>query len=292
MTPTYAGLQPATGVGSGIVWDGTGHVVTNAHVVDQAGIVQVRLADGRHFPAEVIGLDPVYDVAVLLLPSEARPFLQPARIGDSDAVRPGQLVVALGSPLGLEKTVTFGVISAKDRSLLSPSGHPLDGLLQTDAAINPGNSGGPLATLSGEVIGLNTAILATGQGLGFAIPSNLVRRVVEQLVSGGRAAHPWLGVVGEPEVIDPVWVSVFELPTDRGVLVTQVVEGSPAWQAGLQPGDLIVAVEGKPVEQAGELRRELAGRRVGETLSLTLIRDGRAMERQVRLAELPRALAS
>ncbi|MBE3576113.1 MAG: trypsin-like peptidase domain-containing protein [Limnochordales bacterium] len=291
---TPAGIHRGEAFGSGVVWDARGHIVTNAHVVNGAQEVRVTLADGRSYIAEIVGMDTAYDLAVLRIRAGQgdRVSLYPARLGDSDRVRPGKVVIALGSPLGLEKTVTMGVISARDRSLISPSGYPLDGLLQTDAAINPGNSGGPLATLEGEVIGINTAMLRTAQGLGFAIPSNLVRSVVEQLLSRGRAAHPWLGISGEPHVVDPVWVQVFGLPADRGVLVTRVYPDSPAWRAGVQPGDLILAVDDAAVRTPGDIRRRLAGRQVGESVRLLLVRDGKVVTDTVRLEELPPALVA
>lgn len=291
---THTGIQRGEGFGSGIVWDTKGNIVTNAHVVNGAQQVRVTLADGRSYPAEVVGMDAAYDLAVLRIDDGQanRANLYPARLGDSDQVRPGKVVIALGSPMGLEKTVTMGVISARDRSLVSPSGYPLDGLLQTDAAINPGNSGGPLATLEGEVIGINTAMLRAAQGLGFAIPSNLVRSVVAQLLSRGRAAHPWLGISGEPNVIDPVWVQVFSMPTDRGVLVTQVYPDSPAWRAGIRPGDFILTVDDVAVSTPGDVRRRLAGRRVGEPVRLLLVRDGKMITETVRLEELPQTLVA
>ena len=277
--------REGAGIGSGILIDGQGHVLTNAHVVRGAEEITLTLAGGERQAAEPIGLDELYDLAVLGLPHP--PAAVPAEFGDSDGLRVAQVVLAIGNPYGFRWTVTMGVVSSLDRTIAGPQG-PLDGLIQTDAAINPGNSGGPLATLDGRVVGVTTAMLAGGQGIGFAIASNLARSVWEQLLNHGRAYHPWLGISGLPEVISPAWVKLFDLPADRGVLVTEVMHGSPAAQAGLRSFDLIVAAGGRPVGSLGSLRTRLGTTLPGQTVELTVLRGQELVRVPVRPQELPR----
>ncbi len=271
------------GMGSGFVWDAAGHLLTNAHVVHGASAVEVAFPNGRRQTGRVVGSDAEYDLAVVRVEPTAE--LHPATFGDSDALRPGDAVIAVGNPYGLSWTVTFGVVSGLERVLPGPGGQALDGMVQTDAAINPGNSGGPLALLDGGVVGITTAMLAGGQGLGFAIPGNAALAVAEQLRDHGHAAHPWIGIEGQAEVLPPDWVRLFGLPADRGVLVTGVVPGAPAARAGLQPFDLIVAVNGQPVATPSAIRRALAGS--APAVAVRLLRGGQPREVRVAVRQRP-----
>ncbi|HEX6988120.1 MAG TPA: trypsin-like peptidase domain-containing protein [Bacillota bacterium] len=272
------------GVGSGIVVDDQGHILTNAHVVRGARRVTAALADGRTTEAKVLAEDRLLDLALV----RARPTagLRPAVFGDSTALRPGQLVIAVGNPYGLGWTVTLGVVSALNRSVPA-GGTVLDGLIQTDAAINPGNSGGPLATLDGSVVGITTVMLAGGQGIGFAIPAEDARSAFTQLQALGRVVHPWLGIEADTEQIDADLVRLFELPASQGAVVVRVLPGSPADRGGLRPFDLITAVAGRPVTSAGALRHALRGCRPGERVPLEIVRGGRSLTLDIRLAERP-----
>jgi S1-C subfamily serine protease len=283
--PSVVQIRPGRGgLGSGFVWDAAGHILTNAHVVRGAGAVEVAFPDGRRLEGRVVGADTGYDLAVVRV--QPLGALRPVRFGDSDALRPGDAVIAAGNPYGLRWTVTFGVVSGLERVLPGADGYPLDGMIQTDAAINPGNSGGPLALLDGRVVGVTTAILAGAQGLGFAIPGNAALAVAEQLRDRGHAAHPWLGIEGQAEVLPPEWVRLFGLPADRGVLVTGVVPGGPAERAGIRPFDLLVAVDGRAVATPSALRRALAGAR--GPVRLRLLRGGEPREVPVAVEERPR----
>ena len=262
---------PDGGLGSGFVWDAAGHLLTNAHVVGAAPEVAVAFADGGRARGRVVGRDVAYDLAVVAVPRGDR---QPVRTGDSDILLPGQAVIAMGNPYGLSWTVTFGVVSALERVLPGRDGQLLDGMVQTDAAINPGNSGGPLATLDGAVIGVTTAILAGGQGLGFAIPANLAVAIGEQLRDRGVAEHPWIGIEGQAETVPARWARLFALEAERGVLVTAVGAGTPAARAGIRPLDLLIAVAGRPVTTPSAIRRALAG--AGRSVAVRLLRGGEA----------------
>ncbi len=271
------------GLGSGFVWDRAGYLISNAHVVADARQVEVSFPDGRRQLGRVVGADAIYDLAVVKV--EAEGDLHPVSIGDSESLRPGQAVIAVGNPYGLSWTVTFGVVGALERVLPGPAGQQLDGMVQTDAAINPGNSGGPLALLDGRVIGVTTAVLRGGQGLGFAIPSTTAVSVAEQLRAHGRATHPWLGIEGQAETLPAQWVRLFGLEAARGVLVTGLVPGAPAEEAGILPMDLIVAVGGHPVGTPSAIRRALAG--VGGTVPVRVLRGGEPRELRVRVRQRP-----
>jgi S1-C subfamily serine protease len=281
----WVGRAGEHGVGSGVVWDDHGHVVTNAHVVGRADTLEVALPSGQRFMARPVGVDPLFDLAVVRVQAPVVVTLHPARFGDSDALRVGQGVIALGNPLGFSWTVTFGVVSALERSLVEPGGALLDGLIQTDAAINPGNSGGPLATLSGEVVGITTAMIMGGQGLGFAIPASAVTPLVAQLLAGRRPRHPWLGIVGQAEVVPAAVARALELPADRGVLVTEVVPDGPADRGGLRTFDFIVAVNGRPVATPSGIRRALGA---SDAAEVEVLRGTERLTRRIRVAERPR----
>ncbi len=258
-------------LGSGVIIDGAkGLVLTNAHVISGATEVTARLKDGREFEATLVGADPDFDVAVLKL--EKAGNLPQAEMGDSSDIMIGETVVAVGNPLGYAHTVTTGVISASNRSLRSESGTYAD-LIQTDAAINPGNSGGPLVNANGEVIGVNIAIRADAEGIGFAIPINKARRVVRELVEEGRVAPVWLGLSGQS--LDARAASYFGLEAPAGLLVSEVFENGPAHKAGLNPGDVILAFKGAKVEDKDHYISLLRTVTAGETVSLVVLSDGK-----------------
>src|SRR5437773_8380881 len=240
---------PQRSLGSGVIVDPTGIALTNAHVVDKATEIEVVTPDGGKHRAKVIGVDKKTDLAVLKL-DDGKATFKYARLGDSDRMQIGDWVLAVGSPFGLQATVTAGIISAKARQL---DQGPFDDFLQTDAAINPGNSGGPLVNMQGEVIGINTAIVAGGSGIGFAIPSNMARKIYTELRDKGRVTRGWLGVSIQP--LSPELARSFGAKDSKGVLINEVVPDSPAAKAGLKPGDILLEFEGRPMEGPGDLQR-------------------------------------
>jgi S1-C subfamily serine protease len=260
--------QREGGSGSGVIVQPDGVILTNAHVVGMSRTVRVGLADGRRVEGRVVGRDPSLDVAVVRIDVPNAPV---APLGDSDRLEVGQTAIAIGNPLGLERTVTTGVISAVNRS---PRGILLDGLIQTDAAISPGNSGGPLLDSRGRVIGINTAVLrATGaQGLGFAVPINLAQNVAAQILTTGRVVRSFLGV--EYRDVEPEMAEQFRLSVREGVVVASVSPGKPADRAGIERGDIITRVDDTPIKQGGDLRRVLRDRRPGDTVRITVARAG------------------
>jgi len=262
------GYEPVRrGLGSGIIISPDGHILTNNHVIDGALAISVRLADGRLLPATCVGRDPATDLAVVKVQATG---LQPARLADSDQARVGEWVLAVGSPFGLGHTVTTGVLSAKGRGGLGVNA--VEDYLQTDASINPGNSGGPLVNLDGQVIGVNTMMVGRGQGIGFAVPSNMAKRVVEQIVRTGRVQRAWIGL-GVQDVT-PELASEINVPAGSGALVNQVAQGGPAHQAHLQAGDIIHSVGGRAVRDAQDLMREVLAHDVGEKVKLEVTRGG------------------
>lgn len=279
----YLHPQPRGGIGSGVIIDAEGTVLTNNHVV-QSGRPTVTLVDGRRLDGQVIGKDPTTDLAVIELDGTSLPT---ARLGDSSALEIGEQVVAIGNALGLPggPTVTSGVVSATDRIIQGPGGATLYDLIQTDAAINPGNSGGPLVNLYGEVVGINTAIIASAQGIGFAIAINSARPIVESLLCLGRVVRPWIGVM--PTSVTPMVAAQFRLSRDRGALILHVDPYSPAARAGLRPGDVIVSLDNTPVNDEATLRREIASRSIGTSIQLGTIRGTRQRTVTVPLEELP-----
>jgi serine protease Do len=307
MEPFFRGLPPMQlqpqeprfqeGSGSGFVVSKDGYILTNNHVVDGSDQVTVRLLDRREFKAKIVGTDPNTDLAVLKIDAKN---LVPAPLGNSSAARVGEWVLAVGNPLGdnLTFTVTSGIISAKGRSLALPgqSERTIQDFIQTDAAINPGNSGGPLVSVQGEVIGVNSAIASeTGfySGYGFAIPIDLARRVMDQIISEGRVHRVALGItVQDATPNDAEYVG---LPDIRGVLVQDFTEKSPAQKAGIESGDIIVAVDGTPVEYVGQLQQQIAFRKAGETVKVEVARKGKVRKTyEVRLQEVapPKVTAS
>ncbi|TWB94978.1 S1-C subfamily serine protease [Synechococcus sp. Ace-Pa] len=288
-----AGSSRERGQGSGVVIDANGLVLTNAHVVERADVVEVTLADGRQVDGSVVGADPVTDLAVVRIPGLSE--LQAAPLGDSEALEVGDWAIALGSPYGLERTVTLGIVSSLHRNInsLGFADKRLD-LIQTDAAINPGNSGGPLINSSGEVIGINTLVRSgPGAGLGFAIPINLARGVADQLRNGGQVIHPYLGLQLVPLTArrardnnkDPD--AVLQLPERDGALVQRVLPDSPAELAGLRRGDLVVSAADQPVSDPSSLLQRVEVSRVGEVLPLKVVRGARELQLSIRPAALP-----
>lgn len=270
-------------LGSGVIVRADGTILTNNHVVAGARRITITLADGREVTARMLGGDPRVDLAVLKIEEQGLPV---ARLGDSDTLQVGQTAIAIGNPFGFERTVTVGVVSALNRSIPS-GGAALTNLIQTDASINPGNSGGPLLDSSGSVIGINTALVTgrAGGGLGFAIPINMAERILQDVFRYGRVIVPWVGI-SYGEITSEV-ARVFNLPVTSGVMIREVVSGSPADKAGLQRLDIITQADGKPVEDAGTLQRLLRDKEVGDSLSLRVIRDRRVMNIDVSLEEMP-----
>lgn len=273
------GAQPD--LGSGVIVSKEGHIVTNLHVIQRSGAVFVHLNDGRSLPAEFVGADPRSDIAILRIKGEG---LQPLVLGDSDRVKVGQMVFAVGNPLGLQETVTQGIISAKGRRAASEAANEF---FQTDAAINPGNSGGPLINLQGEVVAINNAILPQGEGIGFAIPSNTVRRVFESIRDNGRFVRPWFGAYSKP--LNPRLARQLGETQTQGAVVILTYEGSPAKQAGLQPGDIIVAFNGRPIRDHMDLRNRVAEAAIGQKVDLAVRRKGRDLQLQAVIAPEPEA---
>jgi Do/DeqQ family serine protease len=280
------------GTGSGFIYSNDGLIMTNAHVVAGADTVEVVLRDGRKITGKVLGTDPLTDVAVIRVNDRNLPTVN---IGDSDSLRPGEWAIAIGNPLGLDNTVTAGIISATGRSS-SQVGVPDKrvGFIQTDAAINPGNSGGPLLNQRGEVIGMNTAIIGGGaQGLGFAIPIKTAKRIAEQLMANGKVNHPYLGIrmtTLTPELKKEITAdpsSNLEVKDDRGVLVFRIERSSPAAQGGLKPGDVIKKVGGKSVETAEQVQQAVEASSVGSDLAIELSRNGQTMSVTVKPATFP-----
>jgi Do/DeqQ family serine protease len=283
--------QIQRGVGSGFITTADGRIITNAHVVAGADRVQVTLKDGRSFTGEVMGADSVTDIAVIKIEAQGLPTV---KVSNSDQIQPGEWAIAIGNPLGLDSTVTAGIISATGRTSreVGVPDKRVD-FIQTDAAINPGNSGGPLLNLNGEVIGVNTAIIQGAQGLGFAIPMNTVQRISSQLIETGRVEHAYLGiqmVTLSPEMKDNINNdpnSPFNVEETEGVLIARVMPNSPAAQAGLRAGDVITAIEGQPVKEGAAVQQAVERSSVGQNLSLTLRRGGREQTLAVRPGNLP-----
>ena len=270
-------MQIPRGAGSGFVWDNDGHVITNNHVVMGAAGAKVRLNDGRDYDAKLVGASPAHDIAVLRISvPERRPAALP--IGTSADLKVGQKVFAIGNPFGLDWSLTTGVVSALDRSLPAEDGRTIiEHLIQTDAAINPGNSGGPLLDSSGRLIGINTAIFSPSgayAGVGFAVPVDTVNRVVPQLVAKGKYTRPVLGV----EIDERLSQQAAARSGTQGVVIANVTPGTPAEAAGLRAGDIIVGFNGKPVTSAAQLVNRLDEQKVGDTVRLTVLRDGKQTE--------------
>jgi serine protease Do len=273
--------RPVRNMGTGFIINADGYIVTNNHVVDGAGEIQVKLADGRELPGKIVGGDAKTDLAVVKIEAGSLPVIA---FGDSAGLEVGEPVMAIGNPFGLEATVTTGIVSATGRVIGSG---PYDDYIQTDASINPGNSGGPLINGKGQAVGINTAIYSeTGGsvGIGFAIPANLAKSVVTQLADHGHVVRGWLGVTIQP--LTPELAKAFQRGDKRGALVSSVAEGSPAQRAGLKPGDIIMDYSGRPLVKSDDLPRAVAETPVGKDVPLTITRDGKAMTVTVKVGEL------
>jgi serine protease Do len=273
------------GIGTGFIIDKSGHIITNNHVVQDADKIKVKLKDEREFEARIIGRDPQTDLALIKIEAKGGD-LPVASLGRSADLKVGQWVVAVGSPFGLEQTVTAGIVSAKGRVIGSG---PYDNFIQTDASINPGNSGGPLLNLNGEVVGINTAIIAHGQGIGFAIPIDMAAQIVGQLKENGEVTRGWLGV--NIQDLKGDLAEYYGSKHSEGVLVTDVVPGNPADKAGIKAKDIITAVNGEKVQNSRELTAKAATLPVGETTKITVVRDGKEKTFDVKVAKRPLTLA-
>jgi serine protease Do len=275
--------QPVRGMGSGVIVSSEGRVLTNNHVVAGADRVKVTLADGRSFDAEVVGTDPKSDIAVVKIDAKGLPA---ATLGDSDDLQVGEWVLAIGNPFELTQTVTAGIVSAKGRSSVGLEDY--ENFIQTDAAINPGNSGGALVDLEGHVVGINTAIASRSggyQGVGFAIPINMAGKIMDSLVKTGKVVRGWIGVTIQG--VSDAMADNYGLDRPQGALVNSVAKGSPAEDAGIEPGDLILELNGKPLRDSADLRLQVGEMTPGTSVDLTLVREGSRKQVRVRLGELP-----
>jgi len=266
-------------LGSGFVISADGYILTNDHVVDGADEIKVRLSDGRNFTATVKGLDPKLDLALLKI--EAGDKLPVARLGDSGVLKVGEWVMAIGNPFGLEQTVTIGIVSAKGRVI---GAGPYDDFIQTDASINPGNSGGPLFNTAGEVVGINTAIVASGQGIGFAIPINAAKSILTQLKETGHVTRGWLGV--SVQLVTEDLAESFGLKEPKGALVAEVIADSPAEKAGIKQGDIILTFDGHEVDAINDLPRLVAATPAGKEVRMSVFRNGKTHELTATIGKL------
>src|SRR5436189_623763 len=281
-------LQPIQSEGSGFIVRPDGYIFTNFHVVEGAEHVDVKLKDGREFPAKVVGTDEKTDIAVIKIDAKDLPVVQ---MGDSDAVRVGQFAFAIGAPFKLDYTFTYGVVSGKGRSkLLQTGAYSISDYLQTDASINPGNSGGPLCDIDGKVIGMNTLINGMNRGLGFAIPVNMAKEIGTELIAGHKIVRPWLGIRIETLGDDS---SIRDLlkGADRGVVVRTVEADAPAYKSNLRPFDVITQVDGTPVETDSQLQHEILKKKIGQNVELTVWRKGQTIKVPVKTGELPNEIA-
>ncbi len=302
----FWGVIPESGAGSGFLWDTDGHIVTNYHVIEDAHTIDVSFGPGMVFTAQVVGMDPPNDLAVIKV-DEVPEGVHPLALGDSDALRVGQIAIAIGNPFGrFQRTMTMGIVSALDRTIRIKEGRVLRRVIQTDADINRGNSGGPLLDSSGRVIGVISAIYSpTGAnaGVGLAIPVNKAKRVVPVLIEKGRFAHPWLGIEHLGYEITPYLARALGLPVTRGLLIAQIYDNSPAMRAGIRPadkeiilgntryligGDILIAIDGVPLKTWEDLDAYLQeNTEVGQIVTLDILRDGKQLQIQVPLGEEP-----
>ena len=278
------GPREVGGSGSGFVIAPDGFILTNSHVVHDANQIAVSLPDGREYPAQLVGDDPDTDLAVIRIDA---PHLAHVRLADSESLRVGQVVIAIGNPLGFQASVTAGVISALGRSMYAQSGRLIDNIIQTDAALNPGNSGGPLVNSAGEVIGVNTAMIRPAQGICFAIASNTAKFVAGWLIRDGKIRRSYIGVAGQNVPLHRRIVRFYNLPLETGVLVVSVEKDSPAQRAGLREGDLIIAFNEQPIGSIHELHKMLMGEQIGVEAKLLVIRHTEKLVLAITPAESP-----
>lgn len=270
----FTGFQEVKGVASGFIFTPDGYIITNSHVTHQANKLIVTLEDRRQFTAEMVGEDPQTDLAVIRIPERDLPMLE---FGDSDKLKVGQPVMAIGNPLGFGHSVTSGVISALGRSLRSFSGHLMDNIIQTDAPLNPGSSGGPLVDIYGKAIGVNTAIIQGAQGICFSIPINTAKWVAGLLIKEGRVRRSYLGIIGQSVILPKRFRDILNLQQEGGVYVVRVAPFSPASKGGLQPQDVVVEVEGEIVNNIDDLHKFLSHTPPGTKVSIKIIRDNRLL---------------
>src|SRR5262245_48537669 len=280
------GVDAFDGAGSGVLVTTDGYALTNNHVVRGADRIEASLHDGRVVEADMVGADPDTDLALIRLRTSKLP---PAELGDSDALKVGQLMVAIGNPLGLQATVTAGVVSALRRTLRGESGRLIEDVIQTDAALNPGNSGGALCDAQGRVVGINTAIIGGAQGICFAVPINTANRIIPELMREGHVARGWLGIAGQTQGLARALVRRLDLQTEAGVLVVQVTSGAPAQKAGLRPGDVILSVGGQATPSVDATHRILSREAIGKKLQVEVLRDGAKLALDLHVEARPAA---
>lgn len=279
----YTRTIPQKGTGSGFIISQEGYVLTNEHVVHKADKIKITLSDGREFDGEVIGSDTTSDMAIVKIEADHLPMVA---LGDSDKLRVGEIVVAIGNPYGLQQTVTMGVVSAKDRSISAGTeGHTYKDFIQTDTAINPGNSGGPLLNTEGEVVGINTAIIPYAQGIGFAIPVNMAKKNIDDLIHLGKVRRSWLGVYIQE--VTPEIAEQFGLTQTKGVLVGDVIEGSPAEETGIKRGDIIMKINNEEVNSPEELQDKIRDIDIGNNVDMEVVRDAKSINFIVKIGEMP-----
>ncbi len=284
----YMNAAPVQGMGSGIIIDGAGYILTNNHIVENTESMVVSMFDGTQLEGTLVGNDPMSDVAVVKV-DNGKKKLPVAQLGDSDNVKVGHIAIAIGNPFGFMlrgPTVTLGVISALNRTIQAEKG-VYENLVQTDAHINPGNSGGPLLNSAGEVIGMNSANIPFAQGIGFSIPINTVMAIAHELIEHGKVIRPWLGILGIG--LNKEIAAYYNLPADEGVLITKSFEQSPAWEQGVTSGDVITKVDGKPVKDMTELAGYVRKKKIGDVITLSIKRGNLQGDVRIRLAEIPTA---
>ncbi|WP_424356972.1 S1C family serine protease [Methanocella sp. MCL-LM] len=281
----YMNIVPLRGMGSGVIFDGNnGYILTNNHIIEGAETIEVTLFDGRKYKGKLVGTDPTSDIAVVNIKGDNLPE---AKLGISETVRVGQTAIAFGNPFGFllrGPTVTVGVISALHRTIQAEQG-VFEDLMQTDAHINPGNSGGPLVNSTGEIIGVNSANIPFAQGIGFSIPVDVARRIAQELIQHGRIVRPWLGILGVG--VNPQISQYYDLPSDKGILVTRVFNNSPAEEAGISAGDLILSTNQKDVSDMDQLTKEVRAKKVGDHVTMVVQRGPVRQEVDLTLAEIP-----
>jgi S1-C subfamily serine protease len=284
-----SGFTSGTGIGSGFIYSPDGYIVTNNHVVEGASAIKVSLRDGSTYSAKVVGTDPDTDLAVIKIEASGLP---PVTLGTSSDLVVGELVIAVGSPEGFEGSVTSGIVSALNRNITISSTQALYDVIQTDAAINPGNSGGPLCNSLGDVVGINTAIYSMSggyDGLGFAIPIDNARPIIDQLISKGSVTHPWLGFTGS--TLTPDIAKTYDLPVDKGVIIRRIIANTPAQKAGLQSGDIIVKLNGAPMESMEQFVLELRKYQVGDSVTIDYLRGKDMAQTRATLEEKPKNIS-
>ncbi|MGA9854884.1 MAG: trypsin-like peptidase domain-containing protein [Gammaproteobacteria bacterium] len=272
------------GAGSGVLVAPDGYLLTNNHVVERAQRLRVNFTDGNEVNAVLVGLDPATDLAVIRAEGNGLPY---ACLGDSNGLQAGQLVIAIGNPLGYASSVSSGVVSALGRALATQSGRLIENVIQHTAPLNPGNSGGALLDSGGRVMGINTAIIAMAQGIGFAIPVNTAQWVLSQLLTHGRVLRGWLGIGGRERPLDRRWVRALDLAADRGVEVASVEKDTPAAKAGLRAGDIVLKLAGRPMTSIADLQRTLGELPIGETTTLDVLRQAKRLSVEITPAEAP-----